>query len=137
MATIRHLAERALVDYLTGTDIAVEIRPGCDDDVKAAPLIICSALEWAEDEPNLNWYRVLCEVVTKMDRHDGVAAFDALCSQVRDALRITDLGKELSTVSIEFVDGGISAPDAGEFSVVDDLWIETRKLELYCALTGA
>jgi hypothetical protein len=135
MATIRHLAEQALVNYLASTGITAMIRPGCDDDVKSAPLIICSAEEWTEDEMNLNWYRVKCSVVTKMDRHDGATAFDALCSQVRDALRIDDLGAELTGDGIMFADGGTSAPDAGSFTVVDDLWIETRDIEIYCALT--
>ena len=138
MATIRYLAEQALAAYLTAADLGIDAVPGCATGDKVAPLVICTVKEWSEDETNLNWYRLRCTIETKMASSDGSAAFDALCAKVRDALRITDLGTELEKVQagIVFGEGGISAPDSGEFTIQDDLWIETRNLELYCALTS-
>jgi hypothetical protein len=138
MPTIRYLAEQALVNYLTAASLGVDVVAGCAKADKDAPLVICTAREWAEDETGLNWYRVKCTVETKMLATSTSLAFDTLCAAVRDALRITDLGTELAgaQAGIVFAEQGISAPDAGEFTISEDAWIETRQLELYCALTS-
>lgn len=138
MATIRYLAEQALVNYLTAASLGVDVVAGCAATDKDAPLVICTAREWSEDEMNLNWYRVKCTVETKMLTAGTVAEFDALCAAVRDALRLTDLGAELAAAQagIAFVEGATGAPDAGEFSTSEDCWVETRNVELYCALTS-
>lgn len=137
MATIRYLAEQALVTYLNSRTLTAEAVAGTASAVKDAPIIVCTAREWAEDELNLNWFRVRCTVETKGLATAGAAAFDTLCSAVRDSLRITDLGTELGAVEsgVAFPTGGTGAPDKGDFSISDDIWIESRELELYCALT--
>ncbi len=138
MATIRYLAEQALTKYLAAAGLGVDVRAGGQNGEKEAPLVVCTVREWVEDEINLNWYRIKATVETKVIATETPETFDALCAAVRDALRITDLGTELANAQsgIAFPLGAISAPDNGEFSISEDMWIETRTLELYCALTS-
>lgn len=138
MATIRYAVEQALVSYLTDAELGVDVVAGLSVEEKSLPAVFCTAVEWAEDELNLNWYRVKCTVETKATTAYTAAAFDTLCSAVAAALRISDLGTELQSAGdgLTIVAGGIGAPDSGEFSAADDIWTETRTLEIYCALTG-
>jgi len=137
MATIRHLAEQALTAYLDGAGLGVTVAAGTASDDKEAPLVICTATEWEEDEHDLNWFRVKATIEVKAPASDGAAAFDTLCTAVRDAIRILDLGDELAAAQdgIVFADGGTSDKDRGTFAVAEDIWVETRELELYCALS--
>jgi len=138
MATIRYLAEQAVSDWLNTRTLAAEAVCGTATAVKDAPLIICTATEWEEDEFRLNWFRVKMEIETKSPASEGADDFDSLCDSVRSNLRLTDLGTELGAVQngLVFPPTGASAPDKGSFTTVDDMLVETRELELYCALTG-
>lgn len=135
MATIRYLAEQALTAYLNSVPLSVAAVAGTSTVTKDAPIVICTVQEWTEDEHDLNWFRLRATVETKALASAGVAAFDALCSEVQAALRKTTLGTLLAAAQagIVFASGGTSAPDKGSFSIADDVWTETRELELYCS----
>jgi len=136
MATIAYLAEQALADHLNSLNLSATAVTGRATAAKDAPLIVCTAVEWLEDEINLNWYRIRCTVETKALASAGVDAFDDLCVEVRDGLRFTDLGTSLNEAQplLVFASGAISSQDKGEFSVSEDVLVETRELELFCAM---
>lgn len=135
--------EQVLAAYLSApATITATITTGKASSDKVAPLVVCEASTFGEQDPPYSgnqWIdaEVIVKSIAAVDA-DGVAtkpADDTLVATVSDLVVVSDLPAQLNAAAlaaaIEFTCMGVTF-DGGDSGQDGDAWINSIKVKLYC-----